>query len=357
MAVLFALIRLILGLPLEASPSPRVADLLDDWCAARIADGMQPRGVARYRLQIDLFLAWAGEGVTVAELSVASIREYKSYLGNRQTGRRRRDGGSDQRVTTGTTRNALTALRAFCAWCVEAELLEENPALSVRHPKVLPPAPRVLSRLQIALLFRAIDAPPRSHAATWRRNRISILLMLYAGLRREEVALLCWGDVDLARRELMVRRGKGGKWRVVPIAAELAAELAAIGPGLPGDAVVTLPDGSPLGYGSLGHVFERWLPRRWAAICGEEPPPISPHVFRRTFATELYLRGADLFTIQRLLGHSDPKTTLRYIAASSELEHQAVETLRFRAELAAEERTSDEHEAVDRLTFRVMKAA
>jgi integrase len=354
MAILMALLRRLFRRPPLASPSPRIADLLDDWCASRLADGMQPRGVKRYRQHLEAFLLWAGADLQVAELTRRRILDYKTALGSRPTGRRRRGDPTGTLVSPGTTRNALTCLRTFCAWCIEREYLTENPALAVRHPRVIPPPPNVLSREQIRDLFRAIDKAPGSHRATWPRNRRCILLMLYAGLRREEAANLLWGDLELERRELTVRYGKGGRSRVVPICAELLAELVFDGPQPAGQPVLsTNADDLGLDHRSVGHIFERWLPGRWPATTdGELPPLVSPHQLRRTFATELYVRGVDLLTIQRLLGHSDPKTTLRYIAASSTKEHAAVELLRFRAELPATERTSDMWIGIERLQLR-----
>lgn len=353
MAVFVSLLRRLLGWRPAATPSPRIADLLDPWCASRLADGMQPRGVARYRQHLAAFLAWAGPDLRVAQLTRRRILAYKTALGSRATGRRRRGDPEGTLVGPGTTRNALTTLRSFGTWCVEQGHLGENPAQGVRHPRVIPPPPNVLTRVQIRDLFAAIDAPPQSHRATWPRNRRCILLMLYAGLRREEVATLQWGDLDLERRELTVRYGKGGRSRVVPICRELLVELAQAGPQLAPAPVIDQGDGAtPLTHGSLGHIFERWLPRRWPVAPGEAPPLVSPHQLRRTFATELYVRGVDLLTIQRLLGHSDPKTTLRYIAASSAKEHAAVELLRFRAELPRTLRTSDARAGVERLALR-----
>jgi integrase len=287
---------------------PCVLDLLTPWCAARHADGFEDSGVARYRDQIVAFVRWAGMAIRVKDLTEALFRSYKVDLGSR--------------CAPGTTRNALTALRAFCEWCIVEGYLTMNPAQRVTHPRVTAPAPNPLTRAQIVVLLAAIDALPRSHSATWRRNRRAIALMLYAGLRRSEVAALLWGDIDLARREIIVRRGKGGKSRVVPICDELATELMLDGRYPDQYAVVGLEDGQPLAHDSIGHIFERWLVKRGIRI--------SPHQLRRTFATELYRRGEDLFTIQRLLGHSDPKTTLRYIGASSEKEHSAVNKLRLR---------------------------
>lgn len=354
MAVLSTLLRWLRRWPLLATPSPRITDLLDDWCNARLADGMQSRGVARYRQHMEAFLAWAGDDLRVDQLDRRRIADYKTALGSRPTRRRRRGDPEGKLVSPGTTRNALTVLRSFCEWCIEREYLAENPAQGVKHPRVIPPPPNVLTRPQIRDLFRAIDTPPHSYRATWPRNRRCILLMLYAGLRREEVANLRWGEIDLERRELVVAYGKGGRSRVVPICRELLVELAQAGPRPAHVPVVDQGDGTEVGldHKAIGHIFERWLPRRWPVAEGELPPLVSPHQLRRTFATELYVRGVDLLTIQRLLGHTDPKTTLRYIAASSEKEHTAVELLRFRAELPLELRTSDLRVGVERLELR-----
>lgn len=105
----------------------------------------------------------------------------------------------------------------------------------------------------------------------------------------------------------------------MPICTELYEELKTVESPLATAAVVDNGDGvTSMGHKSIGHVFERWLPRRRPVAPGGQPVLVSPHMLRRTFATELYVRGVDILTIQRLLGHSDPRTTLRYIAASSE---------------------------------------
>ena len=117
MATLLAFLQL-LGRTLGVlPPSPRIVDLLDSWCADRIADGMQPRGVARYREQLVAFIAWASEDTTISDFRAPLIRDYKRYLGNRPTGRPRRGDPPDTLVCAGTTRNALSALRSFGDWC------------------------------------------------------------------------------------------------------------------------------------------------------------------------------------------------------------------------------------------------
>lgn len=280
------------------------------WRTFRLADGRRPRGVASYVAKLEQFLDWAGE-IAIADLSEDLIARYKIALYERN-------------LASGTIRHSLTVLRSFCGWCVTQGLLTSNPALSVGHPRVEDSDPDPLTRAKIDALLFAIDQPPQSHKLTWRRNRRAIMLGLYAGMRIAEIAELKWGDVDLHRGEIIIRKkgGKGGKSRVVPICDELGAELRLAKKTRVGDAVVDQGDGTALTVKSLSHIHERWLKRRGIVL--------HSHQLRKTFATELYVAGEDLATIQRLLGHTDPKTTMRYLGASAPKERAAVQKLKFR---------------------------
>jgi integrase/recombinase XerC len=299
---------------------PTLAALADPWLDDRRADGKRPRGVANYGDVFARFVVFVGSDVCVGAVSEETIKAYKRDLMSR--------------VQAATARHALTVVRSFLAWCVAEGYVRENVALRVLHPTVEAPNPDPLSSEQIARLLAICDAPPRSHKATWRRNRRAVFLMLYAGLRLAEVAGLEWRDIDLRRGEITVRKevAKGGRPRIVPIAEELDAELRVAGPRARHTFVVDqgdTPEGRKLGLTpkSLAHIFERWITGRGLDI--------HAHQLRKTFATELYLAGEDLITIQRLLGHADPKTTARYIGASSPKARAAVMKLKFRTPLGA----------------------
>lgn len=303
------------GLAVARRRNPTIAALLPEWLAARKADGFRERGIRSYGDKLGQFIDFAGD-ISPREITADLVEAFKLDMSSRE-------------LAAGTIRNALTIVRSFCAWCSAKGYMAENVALAVPHPRVEAPEPDPLSREQIDLLLAACDAPPRSHRHTWRRNRRAVFLMLYAGLRIGEVAALKWRDIDLDRLEISIRRegAKNGKPRVVPIGPELAAELRQAVSRFSGDAVIDQGDredlrGKKLTRKSLAHIFERWLAGRGLTI--------HPHQLRKTFATELYAAGEDLATIQRLLGHADPKTTMRYIGASSTKEHAAVEKLKFR---------------------------
>ena len=293
----------------------RLSDLVEPWLAERRDDNRRPRGVESYEDVFWRFIRFADD-VPVDQLSETLIADYKHDLMTR--------------VAPGTARHALTVVRSFCAWAVRKRYLAENVALLVVHPHVEDPDPDPLSREQIDQLLAALDVPSKSHPVTYQRNRRAVALMLYAGLRISETTGLERRDLDLDRRTIRVRRevAKFGKGRTVPMNDELLVELEAIRGYRATWAVVDQGDGAgqgkPIRPKSLAHLFERWLARRL-------PFHIHAHQLRATFATELYVRGIDLATIQRLLGHKDPKTTMRYIGAYAEREQAAVAQLRFRS--------------------------
>lgn len=297
-----------------ASGPPVISRLVPPWLASRRADGFRPRGVLKYQQCVGQFQQYAGD-VVPPDITSALLRRYKLFL--------------MERVSPGTTRNILTAVREFCGWLQLEGWIDHNPALSVPHPRVPIPDPDPLSGEQVTQLLAVLNMPSKTHKATQQRNRRAVGLMIYAGLRISEVADLERRDLDLDRREIRLRAEavKGGqKGRLVPVAGELLMLLEPVRGYNPGWAVIDKGEDRPgerLHVKSLAHLFERWLPDRlgW---------DLHAHQLRKTFATELYIQGADLLTIQRLLGHADPKTTARYIGVSGSKEREAVELLSFK---------------------------
>jgi site-specific recombinase XerD len=143
--------------------------------------------------------------------------------------------------------------------------------------------------------------------------------MLYGGLRLAEAAALCWDDLDLDEGYLIVREGKGGEDRSVPLHKKLRAELDTVSEEEQNGAVAGRQDGCTLSCRSIEHIFDRWLPALGVNI--------SAHQLRHSFATYMLHEGADLRTIQELLGHKDLATTERYLMVDMGLKRQAVDVL------------------------------
>jgi integrase len=153
----------------------------------------------------------------------------------------------------------------------------------------------------------------------WQRNRRAIYLMLYGGLRIAEASALLWRDVDLDTRVLWVRDGKGGKDRSIPIHPVLLKELLAAPDRDQVPAVLANLQGLPINPKSLAHLFERQLRKLGVHI--------TAHQLRHSFATEMLRAGADLRSIQELMGHEKLETTQRYLMVDAERMRAAVNLL------------------------------
>lgn len=275
---------------------PKILELLDDYCRARRADGYRQSGVRRYRDHIRYFADWCKDR-PIEQIDRDLIQAYKESL-------------SERGCALETTGNALTVLSSYFAWALGAGHIVSNPVSGVKRPIRGRKKPRPLTSTELSDLLRALEDREEyseREQEQLKRNRLVILLMYYAGLRISEVAKLRCGDIDLFARVLVVRDGKGGKDREIPLHPQLSKELRdRLAGKRKSDAVISKGQGLPLTTKSLGHIFDRWLPAepRGVKICA--------HRLRHTFATMLRRNRVDLREIQELLGHENLETTAIY---------------------------------------------
>ena len=205
---------------------------------------------------------------------------------------------------------ALSALRGLFKFACREGSLASNPAATIRSPKQPHRLPRHLRPGEIeTLLAAAVGDEPL------QRRDLALLELLYAsGLRVSELIQLDWPDVELEARTLRVL-GKGGKERMVPFgepAAEALERWCEVWDGVRGSAtgndepIFLNYRGGRLSARSVRRILDRYADA--AALAGG----VHPHTLRHTFATHLLESGADLRTIQELLGHSSLSTTQRY---------------------------------------------
>jgi integrase/recombinase XerC len=199
----------------------------------------------------------------------------------------------------------LSAIRAFLRFCRSRGWLRRDVGLLVPTPKARRPLPRFLGIEEIRELVEAPDGT----TVLGRRDRALLELLYASGLRVSEAVGLSIGDVDLPGLWVRVV-GKGDKERQVPLhACARAAIEASLGDrpaARPEDPLFVNFRGSRLTSRSVGRILLRQLIRLGATKA------ISPHGIRHSFATHLLSGGADLRSIQELLGHSRLSTTQRY---------------------------------------------
>lgn len=284
-----------------ANPLGWVEAFLEAQLAERGAAGNTVAAYARDLMGFDKFLAVAGSG-----LAGAGRAEIEAYLASLE----------EEGRAASTRARHLSAIRQFYRFVWSEGWREDNPAARISGPRKQRPLPKTLDEAAVNRLLETARAPRRNGLRT-----ACLLELLYAsGLRVSELVGLPVAAVRGNPRMLLVR-GKGGRERMVPLSAPARAALAAwLAERDRAEAEAKRAGGrlSPFLFpsrGKAGHLsrvaFWQQL-KGLAAEAGIDPATISPHTLRHAFATHLLANGADLRSIQKLLGHADISTTEIY---------------------------------------------
>ena len=227
----------------------------------------------------------------------------------------------------------LSAIRQFFRFLLGEAVRADDPCSAIDSPKLGRPLPKILSLAEVeALLKAAKNASDTAEEGAPRRRALRLyaaLETLYAtGLRVSELIALPRNVLTADDRVLTIK-GKGGRERLVPLnetaQKSLQAHLAAVGA-----AEQAGERTSPWLFPSTGdqHLTRQRFGQELKALAltaGIEPARVSPHVLRHAFASHLLERGADLRTVQQLLGHADISTTQIYTHVIEERLRRLVE--------------------------------
>ena len=283
---------------------PKWVAALGTWERWLVARSAAPKTLRAYLADVTQLAEWAGaHDLAPEDLDHKRLRQFAGVL-------------SERGASKSTIARKLASARSFYRHLVDRGELEASPADLVTSPKRDQYLPRVLKEEDVAALLDSIPASTPLEL----RDRAIFELAYATGLRAEELTTLDMGDADFDAEELRVH-GKGGKERVVPIGEQAWRTLNAyLERGRPllareGDtgerAIFLSKSGRRLGTADL-----RRRLRAWAQRAGM-PPGATPHTLRHSFATHLLEGGADLRTIQELLGHSTISTTQTYTRVES----------------------------------------
>ncbi|MGB9880402.1 MAG: tyrosine-type recombinase/integrase [Anaerolineae bacterium] len=282
---------------------------LEQFAEHLVARGYSRRTCSGYVRDITAFAKWlgeaAGEDFRVERVTAVDIRQYACYL------------TTVAKMKPASVSRRLAALRRWFAWLVTQGVIPANPAAEVDLPVVARQIPRGLSASEVYRLRRAV------RAAGDARDVAIVEVLLNTGLRVSELCALTFDDVEMSDRKgkVVVRSGKGGTWREVPLNGEARQAL--------GDYLrrVGTREG-PVFVGKRGPLTPSAVFRivqKYGKKAGVE---ISPHTLRHTFATWLLRNaGADIVMVKDLLGHKYLNTTAVYTRASREDVEEAVENL------------------------------
>jgi len=255
-------------------------------------------------------------------LAEVSVRDLRSWLALQQTAGKERT----------TLQRRAAAVRGFFAWTHRTGRTEANPAETLRSPRSTRRLPPTLDRSAAEeMLAGALRRAGADDGPVGRRD-VALLETLYAsGIRVSELCGLDLADLDTDRRVIRVL-GKGDKQRTVPVGAPALRAVdawLAVRPRL-----ATAASGAALFLGERGRRIDPRVVRRivHAALGAvDDAPDLGPHGLRHAMATHLLEGGADLRTVQEILGHASLATTQIYTHVTNERLRAAFEQAHPRA--------------------------
>lgn len=257
--------------------------------------GARPNTLAAYRADLEQFAAFAAtEGADATKTDAALLARYFVELKTRG-------------LAATTAARRLSSLRQFHRFLLAEGRRADDPTRSLDRPRLQPRLPKYLSEEEVLALIAATDSlpPPSSLLAK------AALEVLYAsGLRVSELLALresaCTAD-----RPVVLVKGKGDKERMVPLSSAARTAARALIASRPPTAGGFLFPGRDPRKPMTRQAFARVL-KRAAAAAGIAAERVSPHVLRHSFASHMLAHGADLRSLQTLLGHADITTTEIY---------------------------------------------
>ncbi len=266
---------------------------------------LSPRTVEAYTDCVEPYLAFLArhrgeDSLSIQDLGLVTAAELRAYLAMRRSGERP--------LCARSISQALSAIRTFHRWLDRRHGVANTAIALVRGPRLPAGVPRPVSEAAARTL---ISDAAEGEVEPWEAARdAAVLTLLYGcGLRISEALSLRRADVPPP--EVLRITGKGGKMRLAPVLPVVAEALTAYvrllpHPVAPADPVFRGRKGGPLGPRAVQALVAR--------LRGAQglPSSATPHALRHSFATHLLGRGADLRSIQELLGHASLSTTQRY---------------------------------------------
>lgn len=277
----------------EQNPASSDVDAFID--AVWFQRGLSSKTLEAYRRDLVRFERWLNAPILKA--SEADVLDYLSY-------------SLTTRLSTRTVSRFLSTLRSFFRHALEEHLVQVDPTLNIGNPQLEKSLPPYISESQVKDL---LEAPNHEENPVEFRDRTMLELLYASGLRVSELVSLDLTAVN-DRQGIVRVVGKGGKERIIPIGQEartwLSEYIRDVRPKLLGDSTTEALFPSTrkryMTRQNFWHSIKRYAKRAGITI------EISPHTIRHAFATHLLNHGADLRSVQMMLGHSDLSTTQIY---------------------------------------------
>jgi site-specific recombinase XerD len=259
--------------------------------------------IRRYRTTVDLFSKQTG----VTDIAAVTPQTARDWFFR---------GRSERKWSAQTFRTYHKSLKVFFRWCRKQGWLGTDPLADLALPRAERTLPPRLTREESLRLLEITQNYPWADEFLRRRNHAIIATFLFAGLRKSELLHLSFSDTDLAGLSIFIRRGKGRKDRIVPMSESLAEILA---PYVQERRRLqkTCPEFFARRDANVG-LSDEVLRGLIEALHKSSGLSFTVHQLRHTFATLMLEGGCDIYSLSRMMGHEDIKTTTIYLAASAD---------------------------------------
>lgn len=225
-------------------------------------------------------------------------------------------GRTNRKWKAATYRRYYMTFLTFFKWCIKRNYISDNPVDDLDVPALGKSLPKKLSKQDAELLLESVFHLPNATKFLRLRNHAIFATFIFAGLRKKELLNLKLTDVDIENFSIFVRSGKGNKDRIVPMGFELAHILKRYL-----DERQTVGRTCPEFFTSFNK--NKGLTQNGLKTCTKRIKELcnitfTIHGLRHTFATLMLEGGCDIFSLSKMLGHSNISTTTIYLSASAE---------------------------------------
>ncbi|MBI2448620.1 tyrosine-type recombinase/integrase [Candidatus Microgenomates bacterium] len=281
-----------------------IKTLLQEFCDyALYARGRSNNTIKGYRFIANLFCKDTGVA-EIEDITTDLVRNW-FYLGRK-----------DRKWAPACSISYHKNLTVFFRWCLDNGYLKSNPCDDVELPKLDKRLPPKLTKQDSAKLLEFVYNYPYNYRFLRFRNHAIFATFIFAGLRKAELLNLKYTDVDIENMSIFIRQGKGNKDRIVPMCYSLSTILRKYL-----DERKRLHKTCPEFFASLNRNMgfcDSGLRNLTVKMREESGIKFGIHKLRHTFATLMLEGGCDIFSLSKMMGHSDIKTTTIYLAASVE---------------------------------------
>src|SRR5215472_13316765 len=278
-----------------------VSKAVDDFLHRLRERNASPHTIKAYTGDLARFSAYAGPR-SWTQIDHIAIRGFLSQL-------------YEKGLSRTSVARSLAAVRSLYRWLAQEGVVDQNPAKLVATPKLPKKLPRVPT---IEEMNSVLDGKMPETAAFPERDRLMLELLYGCGIRNSELTGINLDDIRLSAEAILIR-GKGKKERYVPFGESAKTALSAYFPARQAvltdahknsNALLINQRGGRLTTRSVGRIIKK------IAVAKGLSPDVHPHTLRHAFGTHMLEEGADLRSIQELLGHERLSTTQRYTQLS-----------------------------------------